>query len=469
MDFDNELREDPPAVISLGDSLTSTEDMNLLQKQKHNQDVEDKDENPDFSQDDSSLKTDATVKNSLHESPVLPDLSVSQKNVDLKSTKKKRKRQKTENNAVDVNGCCTPENTFSPKSPTPALDMPPEHPIQCISSDAVMTESGVEADICLGENEEKEQNMLGEVAEKNNEECDIQDEGCNCNSVVADAELIAKESVLEVVKMNTVQSIIDNTSNPEGTSAYVKNESLVTNHDEDLEVHDSCDTSQCIKIYSRKKLNNVSCKSNSDSPSPVNCNREPTMQKNNNDDSHKFSDGPLTDGFMERETEHSTDQSKVEAEEIELMTENTSEQRSIATSSVVDIPVTQLEETSARLGDHAEVSRNDLFCPGDGSGSSLVTVNDGNSKFSQFSVNRTIISNSKNKLLILDVNGLLADCVSDVPNGYYQPEPDFWLKRRKGDMLNYWVSSYCRVHISILVEFDIYFTFAFCSIQEALL
>ncbi|MCI18172.1 putative FCP1 homology domain-containing protein [Trifolium medium] len=108
-----------------------------------------------------------------------------------------------------------------------------------------------------------------------------------------------------------------------------------------------------------------------------------------------------------------------------------SEQKTTTTSSVVDIPVTQLEETNARLVDHAEVTRNDTCCPGDVSDLSLVSVNGGNSKISQCSVERTIISNSKNKLLILDVNGLLADCVSDVPNGYYQPEPHFWVRRRK--------------------------------------
>jgi hypothetical protein len=124
-----------------------------------------------------------------------------------------------------------------------------------------------------------------------------------------------------------------------------------------------------------------------------------------------------------------------------------SEQKPTSTSSVEDIPVTQLEETNARQVDHAGLTRNDTCCPGDVSDLSLVAANGGNSKISQCSVERTIISNSKNKLLILDVNGLLADCVSDVPNGYYQPEPDFWIRRRKGNMVKYQVSSYHRVHI----------------------
>lgn len=334
------------------------------------------------------------------------DLSGSQNKLDVKLTKKskKRKRRKTKNNVVesDANGCGTPENTFSSKTSTSAMDMPLEHPIQCPSTDALMSPPCVEADLCLRGNEEEGQNILSRSAEKGNGESDIKDEGGNCSSVVADAELFAKESVLEVVKMDMEQSTNENSSNPKETSDSLNNKSLVMNNDEDLEVHDLSDKSECIKTYSRKNSNNVHCI------------KEPPIQDHHNDDSHEVPDGPLTDVLIERETEHSTDQNKVEAEEMELIVENSSEQRSTATSCPVDIPVTPLEETNARQVDHAEVTRNG-----------------GNSKISQCSVERPIISNSKNKLLILDVNGLLADCVSDVPNGYYQPEPDFWVRRRK--------------------------------------
>ncbi|WJX67461.1 hypothetical protein P8452_51926 [Trifolium repens] len=476
----------------------------------------------------------------MHESPALSNLSGSQNNVDVKLTKKnnKRKRKKTKCNAVksDVNACGTPENICSSKTSTSGLD------------------------ICLGENEKRDKNIISEAAEKGNGESGIRDKGCNFNSVEADAELFAKESVSEVVKMNIEQSITASSSVPEETSDSVKNGSLVKNLDENLEVHDLSDKSRCIKTYSRKKLNNASFEGNLDGPSPVNCNKEPTIQDHHNDNSHEVSDGPLTDGLMETEMEQSTDQNKVDAEEIGLIPENNSEQKTTTTSSVVDVPVTQLEETNARQVDHAEVTRNDTCCPGDVSEQktttassvvdvpvtqleetnarlvdhtedtrndtgcsgdiseqkptstssvvdipvtqleetnarqvdhaedtrndtgcsgdvseqkptstssvedipvtqleetnarqvdhaevtrndrccpgdvsdlSLVAANGGNSKMSQCSVERTIISNSKNKLLILDVNGLLADCVSDVPNGYYQPEPDFWIRRRK--------------------------------------
>ncbi|XP_045811091.1 uncharacterized protein LOC123905505 isoform X2 [Trifolium pratense] len=433
----------------------------------------------------------------MHDSPALPNLSDSQNNVAVKLMKKnnKRKIKKTECNAVksDVNACATPKNTFSSKTSTSALD------------------------ICLGENEKKEQNIISEAAEKGNGESGIQDKGCSFNSVVADAKLFAKESVSEVVKMNIEQTITANSSIPEETSDSVKNGSLVKNQHKDLEVHDLSDKSRFSKTYSRKRSKNDTCVGNLDCPSPVNCNKEPTIQDHHNDNSHEVSDGPLTDGLIEIETVHSIDQNKVKAEEIELIAENNSEQKNTTTSSVVDIlvtqieetnarqvdnaevtrndtccpgdvseqkstttssvvdipvtqleeanarrvdhaevtrndtccpggvseqkttttssvvdiPVTQLEETNARQVDHAEVTRNDTCCPGDVSGLSSVAVNVGNSKISQCSVERTIISNSKNKLLILDVNGLLADCVSDVPNGYYQPEPHFWVRRRK--------------------------------------
>lgn len=389
------------------------------------------------------------MEQSINEKSSNPDgTGDSQNNLDVKLTKKskKRKRRKTKNNVVesDANGCGTPENTFSSKTSTSALDLAIEHPIQCLSTDALRSPPCVEADICLRENEEEGQNILSQSAEKGNGESDIKDKGCNCSSVEADAELFAKESVLEVVKMDMEQSINENGSNPKETSDSLNNKSLVMNNDEDLEVHDLSDKSECIKTYSRKNSNNGHCI------------KEPPIQDHHNDDSHEVSDGPLTDGLMERETEHSTDQNKVEAEEMELIVENSSEQRSTTTSCPVDIPVTPLEETNASQVDHAEVTRNGgnstiSQCSVERPTSCLVDIpvtplvetntrqvdhaevarNGGNSKISQCSVERPIISNSKNKLLILDVNGLLADCVSDVPNGYYQPEPDFWVRRRK--------------------------------------
>ncbi|AES66023.1 uncharacterized protein [Medicago truncatula] len=409
------------------------------------QSINEKSSNPDETGD--SMKNGSLVKNQDDDVEV-HDLSGSQNNLDVKFTKKskKRKRRKTKNNVVesDANGCGTPENTFPSKTSTSALDMPIEHPIQCLSTDALMSPPCVQADICLRGNEEEGQNILSQSAEKGNGESDIKDEGGNCSSVVADAELFAKESVLEVVQMDMEQSINQNGSNPKETSDSLNNKSLTMNNDEDLEVHDLSDKSDCIKTYSRKNLNNVHCI------------KEPPIQDHHNDDSHEVSDGPLTDGLMERETEHSTNQNKVEAEEMELTAENSSEQRSTTTSCLVDIPVTPLQEINASQVDHAEVTRNGgnseiSQCSVERPTSCLVDIpvtplvetnarqvdhaeatrNGGNSKISQCSVERPIISNSKNKLLILDVNGLLADCVSDVPNGYYQPEPDFWVRRRK--------------------------------------
>ncbi|XP_054821639.1 uncharacterized protein LOC129320289 [Prosopis cineraria] len=46
---------------------------------------------------------------------------------------------------------------------------------------------------------------------------------------------------------------------------------------------------------------------------------------------------------------------------------------------------------------------------------------------SHFPLDRTFTSRSKKKLLVLDVNGLLADFVSHVPFGY---EPDAWISKK---------------------------------------
>ncbi|KAL2319411.1 hypothetical protein Fmac_028380 [Flemingia macrophylla] len=75
---------------------------------------------------------------------------------------------------------------------------------------------------------------------------------------------------------------------------------------------------------------------------------------------------------------------KSHSEEIKLRSNNNNEQGIMTTSFVVDIPVEQLQTNSRQLY-HTEIARNDLCCAG-------------NSK--------------KNKLLILDVNGLLVDFVN---------------------------------------------------------
>jgi len=432
------------AELSAKESVLEVVEMNMEQS------INEKSCNPD--ETGGSMKNGSLVKNHDDDQEVR-DLLGSQNNVDVKLTNKgkKRKRRKTKNNVVesDANGCGTPENTFSSKTSTSAMDMPLEHPIQCPSIDALMSPPCVEADICLRGNEEEGQNILSQSAEKGNGESDIKEKGCNCSSVVTDAELFAKESVLEVVKMDMEQSINENSSNPKETSDSLNNKSLVMNNDEDLEVHYLSDKSECIKTYSRKNSNNVHCI------------KEPPILDHHNDDSHEVSDRPLTDGLMEGETEHSTDQNKVEAEEMELIVENSSEQRSTTTSCLIDIPVTPLEETNSSQVDHAEVTRNGgnstisqcsverpTSCLVDIPVTPLVETNARQVDHGQIpcSVERPIISNSKNKLLILDVNGLLADCVSDVPNGYYQPEPDFWVRRRKGNMAKYHVLSY-QVHI----------------------
>ena len=98
-------------------------------------------------------------------------------------------------------------------------------------------------------------------------------------------------------------------------------------------------------------------------------------------------------------------------------------------------------------------SLNDLCCAGDVSDLSLDTVRDGHLKISQFSLDRNFAGNQKNKLLILDLNGLLADFVSisDTPFRIYrrEPEPDFVLRGKKGDMVKYLVSSFQISYIAL--------------------
>ncbi|KAL2331056.1 hypothetical protein Fmac_018637 [Flemingia macrophylla] len=125
---------------------------------------------------------------------------------------------------------------------------------------------------------------------------------------------------------------------------------------------------------------------------------------------------------------------KSHSEEIKLRSNNNNEQGIMTTSFVVDIPVEQLQTNSRQLY-HTEIARNDMCCAGDVSDLSLHRVRDGHLKISQFSLDKNVAGNSKkNKLLILDVNGLLVDFVNvnDTRITYRQdPEPDFFLKGKK--------------------------------------
>ncbi|KAK7328427.1 hypothetical protein VNO77_22533 [Canavalia gladiata] len=441
MDVVNELNVGPPAITSLEGSLTNTEEVNSSQQQKMAKKKKKQDnviecEDPEFSLDNSSPEMGATTKHPLHEHLALPNLLCYQTIVELNSTQKneKSKRQKTKHNAIEsnVNGCCAPENTFSSEISEPALDVPLEFPVQCITTDSITRQSCVEASICQGCNEEKEKNMTNKTAENRNGQCDVQEVCCNNFLVVASPELFAEENGLEVVKLKIEQGINDNIPSPKDKSGFVKNTSLVKKNDDDPAVYDTSDKNQYVKTYSRRK--NSDCRRNSGYSSPENCNKEQTKQDYHEDDSHKFSDGSPTVGLMDKETKLLSDQitlqSGVAAAEIKLRADNTHEQRFMTTSSVIDDPVEQLE-TNGRPLDHTEITRNDLCCAGDVSDLSLVTVKDGHSKISKFSLDRTVASNSKNKLLILDVNGLLADFVSDTWRYRPEPEPDFWLKRKK--------------------------------------
>ncbi|XP_061339397.1 uncharacterized protein LOC133286068 isoform X2 [Gastrolobium bilobum] len=432
MDVVNDLRMEPPAITSLGCSLTSAEEVNSSQKQKRarkekrqGKAVEHNNKGSDFSLNNSLQKTDDTIKDPLHESS-------SQRIVEFNSEKKykRRKRKKTEHNATESNAnCCdAPEDTFSSKTSTPALDMLSEHPIEDVSIDSGMRQSCIEMDSCQGENEEKQQN----IAENSNRVYDVQESSCSGNSVVSNAKFFAEESVLEAVKLNIEQGINYNSCNPAEKSGFVKNVSMEKKHDDYPAVYRFSNKFPNVKTYTRRKIVNSNNERNNSFTSPENCNEEPIMLDHHEDDSHKFSDGPLMVGLLEREKKLSRDEvtshSGAAAKEMKLMTEGISEQRFMTTSSVVDTPLVRHEETNDKLLDQTEITRNDPCCAGDVSDISLVNEKDVHSKISQFSLDKTNSYNTKKKLLILDVNGLLADFVSYVPRGYR--EPDFSLTRR---------------------------------------
>lgn len=146
-----------------------------------------------------------------------------------------------------------------------------------------------------------------------------------------------------------------------------------------------------------------------------------------------------------------TSQSEAADAETKFSTNNINGQRCI-TPCCVDNPMGHLE-TNRQL-DHTEITRNDLICVSDVSVFLILissdTVIDGLSNNSQFSPDRIVVSHSKKKLIVLDVNGLFADIVSYTRHGWEQ-NSDFWSKGEKGVnvMVKYHVSSFHRFHILI--------------------
>ncbi|KAF7806273.1 putative FCP1 likey domain-containing protein [Senna tora] len=415
----------------MGDSLKSTE-------------VDLKDISPDCSLEDSSVKTDATIKDSYKESPAVTDYSSSQRSEKVSLTKqkgndvvelinispdflqegssmeidatkndlsssqksaevnlkmyKRRKTWSTKHNAIvsNINGIVVPKDTFSIETSLPALYIFPLH--------LVTRNSHAGSNFCPEENEGKEQNMLEKAAESSNAEQELEEVSSRPSSIVARVEHFVEESMPEVLNLNTVQGTIDNSSNPEDNSGYVKN------------------------ANPKRKLDDYGMSGYSCS---VNYKKEPIMEVDNKDDSNKISDEPLTFGLVEKETKALRDQGTLNggsaSEEMMLMEKHSYEQRSVTDVSVTDIPKVQIEEDNGRKQDINQITRHDMSSAGDTADLSLVCKKDDHSKITHVPLGKTITSHSKKKLLVLDVNGLLADFVEHVPWGY---EPDTWISSK---------------------------------------
>ncbi|XP_047174658.1 uncharacterized protein LOC124842255 [Vigna umbellata] len=360
-------------------------------------------------------------------------------------------------------------NTTAAKASSPALDLLSGRPIQCFSTDPITCESCEEVGFCQGDHEEKEQKTMDTTAEKQH---NVSEVSCNHTSVAASPEPFSKECVPEVVKLSPEHSINDNISNLEDKNSFVNDTIMMKEDVDDPADYELYDKNMCYKACTRRQMVDADCRRSSGDHSPESANKEQTFQDHDKDHSHQFSDGSLRVGLMDGETKLSFDQvtsysgaaaeeiklstdipvEHLEAdgrqqddteitrsnlccggEQIELNTDNIDEQRSMTVSSAVGIHVEQVE-TNGRQLDHAEITRNNLCCVGDVSDLSLDTVRDGHLKISQFSLDRSGSGNPKKKLLILDVNGLLADFVSiyDTRTRYRRErEPDFILKGRK--------------------------------------
>ncbi|XP_027903362.1 uncharacterized protein LOC114163319 isoform X2 [Vigna unguiculata] len=342
-------------------------------------------------------------------------------------------------------------NTTAAKASSPALDMLSGHPVQSFSTDPITCQACEEVGFCQGDHEEKEQKTVDTTAEKQH---NVPEVSCYHISVAASPEPFAKECVPEI---SIEHSINDNISNPEDKNSFLNGTSPMKE-----DVYDPTDKNICYKACARRQMVNADCRRSSGDHSPENPNKEPTFQDHDKDCSHQLSDGSLRVGMIDEETKLSFDQvtshNGAAAEEIKLSTDIIDERRFMTT--VVDIPVEHLEAGGRQLDD-TEITRSNLCCAGEQIELTTDNINEQTSMTASSAVgihveqvetngrqldhseitrndlccaDRSGLGTPKKKLLILDVNGLLADFVSiDVTSTRYrrEPEPDFILKGRK--------------------------------------
>ncbi|KAI9117694.1 hypothetical protein K1719_011860 [Acacia pycnantha] len=131
--------------------------------------------------------------------------------------------------------------------------------------------------------------------------------------------------------------------------------------------------------------------------------------------------------LVDEETKANQITSNAGGSEETIMVKNDHEEIIVTDEPVMDIPEGQLEEDNGRKLDGDHFSRNDVSSAGGIADSILVCNKDNHSMISHFPLDGNINGHSKKKLLVLDVNGLLADFVDHVPFGY---EPDAWISKK---------------------------------------
>lgn len=138
---------------------------------------------------------------------------------------------------------------------------------------------------------------------------------------------------------------------------------------------------------------------------------------------------PLAVDLVHEETKGNQVTSNAGGSEEMIQVKNAHEQVNVTDVPVMDNPEVHLEEDDGRKLDVDQSSRNEASSAGGTADSTLVCNKDNHSMISHFPLENTITSQSKKKLLVLDVNGLLADIVEHVPFGY---EPDAYISKKSG-------------------------------------
>ncbi|KAJ7956485.1 NLI interacting factor-like phosphatase [Quillaja saponaria] len=356
----------------------------------------------DCSQGLSSVITPVTVQHSHTEPPPIISLCGPHRNTEVSvSQRKKEKMQKTTYDAVDSNNNSSdlPGGTLLMKDTLPAMDISPKLPVECLSVEEETAQSSVNMSFFKEKNEGEEQNnMLKKDAQSDVTVCDLQR-----------------------YELVSTKSINDNFLIPVDGICSIHNESIsgAEKPNDVQEVKLDPDKIQKLKMQIRRLVQTHARKS---IPSDtLRCSKEPSKEDVHRDASVNISvDEPFTVGLEENlqmtVLEDPVTSNGGTASEHMKLNEHNCEQRDVSVLPILEETIEENNRDDGKVESEREGHCSSTLAVLKDDVDIEITIEEGcHAQLLDCSPSGDSFSCTKKKLLILDVNGLLADFVPNVP------------------------------------------------------